>query len=81
MANEPVEVLARWEGNGFQPRHFVWSGRLFVVESTGRQWEDDEGVHILCMVQGGAVFELVFHMQPAGWTAKPSPSSATGSMA
>ena len=71
MAIEPVQVKARWDGAGFSPRHFIWKGQVFPVESTGRQWEDDEGVHVLCMVSGGAVFELVFRLRPAGWWVNP----------
>jgi hypothetical protein len=71
MAMEPVQVMARWEGEGFSPRHFVWRGHVFPVDSIGRQWEDDEGIHILCMVKGGAVFELIFHLKPASWWALP----------
>jgi hypothetical protein len=71
MPVEPVEVSARWGERGFFPRHFVWRGQKFQVESTGRQWEDEEGLHVLCMVTGGAVFELVFRLQPAGWWVKP----------
>jgi hypothetical protein len=71
MALEPVDVMARWESDKFLPRHFVWRGHLFPVESIGRQWEDDEGLHILCMIRGGAIFELVFRLQPAGWWTQP----------
>lgn len=76
MPEEIVEVMARWEGGAFAPRHFVWKGHLFPIESTGRQWEDDNGWHILCMVKGGVVFELTFRLKPAGWWLKPPTSAA-----
>ncbi len=71
MSTESVQVKARWNDAGFSPRHFIWRGQVFPVESTGRQWEDDEGLHVLCMVSGGAVFELIFRLRPAGWWVNP----------
>jgi len=74
-----TQVNARWDpARGFLPRSFLWQEREYQVESTGRQWEDDGGYHILCMVSGGAVFELVFRLQPAGWWLRPpsGPSQA-----
>jgi nicotinamide-nucleotide amidase len=69
MALDPVTVTARWDASGrFIPSQFVWQGREYAVESTGRRWEDEAGLHVLCMVAGGQVFELVFHLQPAGWS-------------
>ena len=72
----PAQVTARWDASGFFiPRGFVWQDMEYQVESTGRQWEDDEGLHVLCMVPGGAVFDLIFRLQPAGWWLRP-PSGA-----
>ena len=67
-----TQVTAQWDPAGwFLPRRFTWQGQEYLVESTGRQWEDDEGLHVLCMVPGGEVFDLVFHLQPAGWWLHP----------
>jgi hypothetical protein len=75
MAWEPVEVAARWEARGwFLPQRFTWNGEDYPVESTGRQWEDEEGLHVLCMVPGAVVYELVFRLQPAGWWLRPTAS-------
>ncbi len=74
----PVQVTARWEPDGrFEPSQFVWLGQVYQVESTGRTWEDEGGFHVLCMVPGGHVFELIFHLQPAGWLVRP-PVSGLG---
>ncbi len=68
MTLYPTRVSAQWEPAGrFIPRRFVWQDQEYLVESTGRQWEDADGLHILCMVPGGAVFDLIFRLQPAGW--------------
>ncbi len=76
MPVEPIQVSARWGEGGFSPRHFVWGEQVFQVKSTGRQWEDQEGLHVLCMVPGGAVFELIFRLKPAGWWVRPPGGTA-----
>lgn len=65
---EPVQVTAVWQPKrGFLPGEFIWRGQTYAVEDTGRAWEDDTGLHILCMAVGGNVFELIFCLHPAGW--------------
>ncbi len=72
MALEPVDVNARWKHGGkFEPTQFSWHGKMYRIESTGRDWEDEEGFHVLCMVPEGQVFELIFHLNPAGWLIRP----------
>lgn len=68
MNLQVVEVAARWLPDGrFEPTQFVWQGRTYQVESTGRQWEDAVGLHVLCMLPGGQVLELIFQLDPACW--------------
>ncbi len=77
MAVEQVQVSARWKHEGtFEPQQFSWRGKMYRVESTGRDWEDQEGFHVLCMVGGGQVFELIFHLNPAGWSIRPTAKPA-----
>jgi hypothetical protein len=72
MTLEPVEVIARWDPKGrFDPSQIVWKGRTYLVESTGRGWEDMDGLHVLCMLPGGQVVELVFQLNPARWMIRP----------
>ncbi len=77
MIYEPVQVTARWRSEGsFEPAQFVWQNRTYPVKSTGRSWEDEQGLHVLCMADGSRVFELVFRLQPAGWLLKPPDNQA-----
>ncbi len=63
---EAIEVTARWESGGqVSPLEFTWRGQAYRVESTGRRWKDEAGWHVLTMVPGGQVYELVF--DPAGF--------------
>jgi hypothetical protein len=45
-------------------------GISYMVESTGRRWQDGEGEHILVMIKGGKVFELVCASRGGMWTAR-----------
>jgi hypothetical protein len=79
MTMESVQVQARWKHDGrLEPTQFMWNGKLYRVESTGRSWEDEKGLHVLCMVAGGKVFELVFRLNPAGWHLQPAAGAASG---
>lgn len=65
---ELIEVTARFDSEGkIWPLHFTWQGRSYPVQSTGRRWEDNEGTHILVMVPGDQVFELVFIPAMGRW--------------
>lgn len=65
---EPVEVTARFSGRGeLIPINFTWQGVTYPVDSTGRRWQDDKGQHILVMVPGERVFELLFVTGEMRW--------------
>ena len=64
----PVEVTARFNPNGdITPVRFKWRDQDFPVLSTGRQWRDDRGLHILVMVPGDDVFELLYAAEDSRW--------------
>jgi len=65
---EAVEVEARFDTHGrVTPLKFVWEGRTYLVDSTGRRWEDAQGQHLLVMIPGGQVFELLFAPLERRW--------------
>jgi hypothetical protein len=65
---EPVEVTARWNVKGeIIPLSFTWQEHIFPVVSTGRCWRDKLGEHILCMVPGDQVFELIYNPRKERW--------------
>ncbi len=78
MNLEPVEVIARWDSAGaFIPSTMIWKGQTYSFTSTGRHWEDEEGWHILCMIEGSQVVELIFQLNPAGWSLRRTASAPT----
>lgn len=63
-----VEVNARFDANGHvRPISLQVDGQNIPVESTGRRWQADDGLHILTMLPGGRVVELVFRAQEMKW--------------
>lgn len=66
----PVDVRSRYNAQGqVLPVSLALDGINYLVESTGRRWQDAEGEHILVMIKGGKVFELV--CEPRGqWSAR-----------
>lgn len=63
-----VEVTARFGIDGsITPYSFSWKGSNYSVVSVGRNWRDDFGKHILVMVAGDRVFELIFNPGEFVW--------------
>jgi hypothetical protein len=65
---KPVQVTARFDPDGkATPLSFTWLGQTYPVNAIGRRWSDEEGQHILVMVPGEQVFELIFAPADARW--------------
>jgi hypothetical protein len=69
---EPVEVIARFDTQGkAHPQQFGWGGRVYLVTSTGRRWQEraDEHLlqHILVMTVEAKTYELVFDPLELRW--------------
>lgn len=68
---QPVEVTARFDARGeLAPLQVVQAGRAWRVESIGRRWEDETGRHILVMLPGARVVELVYRPAELRWYMK-----------
>ena len=65
---EPIEVTAHFDEQGtITPLRFTWKGGKYLVESTGRRWQDDNGLHLLVMVASGQIYELTFKGHEGRW--------------
>lgn len=72
---EVIEVVARFAKDGkIYPQSLTWKGIDLPVESTGRRWHDQDGLHILAMVPGERVLELIFRADQGIWYVR-QPSS------
>jgi hypothetical protein len=68
---DAIEVTVRFDALGkATPLQFSWRGREYQVDSTGRRWEDEQGQHILVMIPGGRVFEMLFSPAEQRWYLK-----------
>ncbi len=71
---ESIEVTARFTQDGrVYPQRISWRGNDYPVESTGRSWQDPEGLHILIMIPRERVLELIFQSEPGLWFLKTPP--------
>jgi hypothetical protein len=69
---EPIEAIVRFMEDGeVIPLEFIWRGHSYIVESTGRRWSDPAGLHILAMVPGGKVYELLLDAKTSRWYLSP----------
>ncbi len=65
---ETIEVTARWDENGeVTPVQFRLKGTPIQVETIGRRWQDERGLHALVKALGGRTFELVFSPTEMRW--------------
>jgi len=65
---ELVQVTAHFDRNGeITPFEIIHGAFKYHVESTGRRWQDESGMHILVMVQTIRVFELLFIPHECRW--------------
>jgi hypothetical protein len=57
--NDLITVSASMDEAGqIAPHSFTWQGKLYKLTTVGRQWETDEGRHILVESATGDRFEL-----------------------
>jgi hypothetical protein len=74
---EEIDVTARFGHTGeIKPLHFTWRQAEYLVTSVGRSWKDEAGHHILVMVPGDKVVELIFQADQERWYLH-QPSSAS----
>jgi hypothetical protein len=65
---EAVEVVAKFDLEGvISPQRFTWQQVDCPVVSIGRRWEEGGSQHILVMVTGDRVFELIFQATSGKW--------------
>lgn len=67
----PVEVDCRFAADGaVRVRRVRWEGRWRPVEQ-GRQWQDDDGRHVLIMLGQDMVRELCLSPKTLRWELRP----------
>ncbi|MDR3574564.1 MAG: hypothetical protein P4L50_11920 [Anaerolineaceae bacterium] len=70
---QKIEVGVHKDIDGpWQPERFIWQSSTYSVLGIGRRWQEDDGEHMLVMVVGGQVYELIRAADQTGWYIKPS---------
>lgn len=76
FTDESTSVEALFEVDGtVRPRRFQWGGSWLSVSDVGRQWADEAGRHVLVMVTGRQVFELLLERQSLTWRVVRAPET------
>ncbi|MCB0192570.1 MAG: hypothetical protein KDJ65_11555 [Anaerolineae bacterium] len=66
--NDPIAITATIGPTGeVRPRHFDWREQQYAVVSVGRQWEAEDGRHILVEIPNGDRFELHLAREDLRW--------------
>jgi hypothetical protein len=69
--NDSVTVTASMDHQGqIAPKAFTWHGKRYTLTSVGRQWDTEEGRHILVESAGGDRFELQLSRLDLVWRLK-----------
>jgi hypothetical protein len=69
---EPIGITIRFNIDGqIEPLRLTWRGHDYPVTSTGRRWDDEQGKHILIMVPGDKVYEILFVPEEVRWYLRP----------
>jgi len=66
---QEIDVTSRFDRKGkIIPVKFELEGKEHRVDGVGRRWEDEDGEHILVMVQpNNRVYELLFKSVKGVW--------------
>jgi hypothetical protein len=64
-----IEVTSRLNKVGERvPFSFTWRDKSYRVDGVGRRWEENDGEHILVMVQPkNQVYELLYEPEDDRW--------------
>lgn len=66
--NDPISVTGTTDTLGeVHPRQFDWRNQQYPIVSVGRQWETEEGRHILVEIANGDRFELQLDRAELRW--------------
>jgi hypothetical protein len=66
-----ITVTASIDHQGqIMPQGFIWQGKQQTITSAGRQWETDQGRHILVEAANGDRFELLLSRDDLLWRLK-----------
>ncbi len=69
--DEVITVTALIDQNGqTTPKSLSWQGNGYILTAIGRQWEEEDGRHILVEAGNGDRFEILLSRKDLVWRLK-----------
>jgi hypothetical protein len=70
--NEPVEVIAHFDGKGINPLRFKWRDEVFKIHRIAHHWEQEQDhtkiVYFAVRTKNEDLFDLTFNSDNFVWT-------------
>jgi hypothetical protein len=71
FVDERVSVVAAMNDEGqVNPQRLTWQARKYRITSVGRQWDEEDGRHILAETVDSTRFELLLQREDFVWRIK-----------
>lgn len=71
LLDEPVRVKAAMDDEGqITPQKMTWQERRYPLVAVGRQWDEEDGRHVLVESADGTRFELLLSRRDFAWRVK-----------
>ncbi len=66
--NDPITLTTSMDDAGqISPQSLIWQGTRYILIAAGRQWDTDDGRHILVEAANGDRFELQLSRKDLLW--------------
>ena len=66
--NDPIALMVTINAMGeVSPRQFDWRDQQYTIVSVGRQWQTEDGRHVLVEIPNGDRFELHLDRADLRW--------------
>ncbi len=69
--NEPIEVVAVFQGNKFEPYKFLWNGREIKIKQVNlaySNWDGRSKIYYFAVSDNNNYFKLKFDTDKLTWT-------------
>ena len=70
--NEPIEMIAHFDGKGIFPLRFKWRDEVFKIHKMVHRWEDEQDhikiVHFSVRTKNEDLFDLTLNSYTFIWT-------------
>ena len=69
--DDAINVTCAMDAQGHTNlQSFIWGSQQYTIVTVGRQWDEDDGRHVMAEAVDGTRFELLLHRQDLIWRVK-----------